>query len=184
MKQEVFRYGRTAKYIRIMSVILSILILIRGSLYFFVDIYIIINSAEYGIQAVLLESWTFFANIVIAIFMLLFIFHIYSDIEIDRNGLRIKYIFHTLAIPWKNILGIENRSIFFGLIKRSNSRLIVCITGLPIIFRLYGLLWTGSTMPVIPINHSISGYQRLIERIIVQSKREDIRADHQRRHKS
>jgi hypothetical protein len=176
MKPEVYRYGLTVKYVRIMSVILSLLLLIYGSLHLLLGVFGIMMLPESGIRALSVELEAFLINLLQAALFFLFGLHIFSDVEIDGSGLRIKYILRSRTIPWQNILDIE-KVVLLGLIRNPKWKVIVCTTGLPFIFRLFGLIYTGSTMPVIPVSPSISEYQRLIERISLQIKREDRRSE-------
>ena len=181
MNSEVYRYGLSAKISRTCGFVLFIASLLRGILYLFEGVYVLTRGTASGSI-----TYIYYFLLVISFYsllapsLLLLVIHLFCDIAIDNLGLHIKHVFNPIVINWENILDIET-VVLFGFVKNPKRKVIVCNAKLPLIYRLYGLVYTGSMMPVIPVSPSIQGYPRLMEKLTIRIKREGQRSHRQGR---
>lgn len=91
----------------------------------------------------------------------------YAEIESDKDGLQIVFLWRRLFVPWEDIIEIKplfNVSFLKNVwVGRTRS--------LPIFHRLYGLLYGFSPHPSFVVSKGISNYDELIHRIQVNVKK-------------
>ncbi len=163
MKPTIHRYGTYAKISRFLAP-LSILSAVFLSIYnLILGIFSLGYISRYGYLPLL----QFIIN-VISYSLLAYLFFSgylrFSEIETDDEGLHIKMFFKSRTIKWVEVKEVRFLTIL-GFIERSEKKIVLTTSKLPLIFRVIGLLQGKTFSPSLPINPSISDYSVLMKRI-------------------
>lgn len=151
-------------YVELQTIILNFLgILFPLFIFFYPLIHAIANHIPITFGAI---SWQlFFAVFSSGIFLLRSGF--YAEIESDKDGLQIVFLWRRLFVPWDDI--IEIKPLFN--INFLKNVWVIRTRSLPIFHRLYGLLYSFSLHPSVVVSKGISNYEELLHRIQVNVKK-------------
>lgn len=91
----------------------------------------------------------------------------YAEIESDKDGLQIVFLWRRYFVPWEDIIDIKP---LFNISLLKNVW-IIRTRSLPLFHRLYGLLYGFSPHPSVVVSKGISNYDELLHRIRVSVKK-------------
>jgi hypothetical protein len=166
---KVHTYGFFYKSSEILALIWFILIVVLGLFYLYIFFDSLIAGYKFDIVSGLIVFATFIAGVIWTILILLFGAYIFPDIEIQNDGMKIRFLLKKYLIKWDEIIDIK---LFrpFGLFTNKNIKVVVVKNNLTFIHRLYGLFYTGRYTPAVLIYRKISEYDLLMDNISTQVK--------------
>jgi hypothetical protein len=92
---------------------------------------------------------------------LLLVANYFPTVLTDEEGIRVKFLWLYLHVPWQDVVGLEPARHF----KRNKTHWVVITKSLTPFHRFYGLLYALTVRPSFTFDHNISDYSRLLGRI-------------------
>ncbi|MBI5353579.1 MAG: hypothetical protein HZB50_13135 [Chloroflexi bacterium] len=99
--------------------------------------------------------------------------YFYTDLEVERDGLLIDFLWYKLTIPWDKIVQIKP---LFGIRNENVAAYVVIVDGLTPFHRLYGLLYGFSVNPAFVLGRTVNDFQILkndIERHVNKNRKDN-----------
>jgi hypothetical protein len=162
MDPQKYTYGNLTKFTN-MSFLLYSLIFIGGGLFFlYRSILSFFNSG--GIESSVAYIILYFLVGVWSPFFFIYLAYLRADVEVEEDGLLIKFVLKTLYVKWEEICLLKQARYLGFRMSRKNS-VVITNKALTPFHCIYGLLYGQTNQPAFLILSDISRYNELIETI-------------------
>ncbi|MEP7136804.1 MAG: hypothetical protein ABI904_17905 [Chloroflexota bacterium] len=162
MVSKKYTYGVALKLPRAFFFLLSTILFVFGLLYLIKLLSVLAGQETIFSLPPAHLFWSFVEFSIWSPFAFAFISYLATDIEVEEDGLRIKFIFKSFFIGWDDIEDFKPGKIL-GLLNLKRVRVLVTKNALTPFHRVYGLMYGGTTKPSLLIGTNISNHEELFK---------------------
>lgn len=142
-----------------MLVAFSLLLTALGIFYFIASLSVM-SADGFNYSKLLRTLWDFILFSIWSPLFLIFIAYLYTDINVNEQGLHFKFLFKNYDVLWDEVLYSKSPKPL-GLSMRHSAILVVTNGHLTFIHRIYGLFYGKTSNPSFLISSKISNYPSL-----------------------
>jgi hypothetical protein len=162
MEIKNFTYGHAYKFIRAACFLISLFCIVLGLVCLAGLVYVLTSRESKLLLSANDLFWSFIGFSVWSPLFYVFLSYLATDIEVEEDGIRVKFMFKSFFVNWKVVDEFKPGKTL-GLLPLKRVRVLVTKNALTPFHRLYGLMYGSTTKPSLLIGTNISNHEELFK---------------------